>query len=77
MNILVTGAAGFVGRNLVGDHDFTLPLNTELATALRSKDIPYSMHVSTGDHNWEFVAPAMEEALKRALRAAERAWLTR
>ena len=69
----------------VGDHDFTLPLNTELATALRSKDIPYSMHVSTGDHNWEFVAPAMEEALKRADQAffdptpqggwAERHWV--
>ncbi|MCR4994025.1 MAG: alpha/beta fold hydrolase [Bacteroidales bacterium] len=50
----------------VGDHDFTLGMNTELATALRTRAIPYSMNVSAGDHNWRFVAPALEDVLKKA-----------
>jgi len=50
----------------VGDHDFTLGMNTELAVGLRERGIPYSMNVSAGDHNWQFVAPALEEALRRA-----------
>ncbi|MCR5180245.1 MAG: alpha/beta fold hydrolase [Bacteroidaceae bacterium] len=50
----------------VGDHDFTLGLNAEFAEALRNKKIPYSMQVSGGDHNWEFVTPALEDAMRRA-----------
>ena len=50
----------------VGDHDFTLGLNTELAVTLRERGIPYAMHVSAGDHNWDYVAPALGAALERA-----------
>ena len=49
----------------VGDHDFTLPLNTELAQQLRQLSIPYSMNVWPGDHNWQFVRPALGEILKK------------
>ncbi len=52
----------------VGDHDFTLEGNMDLVKALRQQDIPYSMHVGSGSHDWQYVQPAMESALKRASR---------
>ncbi|MBO4444226.1 MAG: hypothetical protein J5814_05610 [Bacteroidaceae bacterium] len=50
----------------VGDHDFTLEANMDFVKALRKQSIPYTMQVSPGDHNWDFVRPALEDALKRA-----------
>lgn len=50
----------------VGDHDFTLEGNMDLVKAFRKKGIPYAMRVSDGEHNWKFVAPALEIVLKRA-----------
>lgn len=50
----------------VGDHDFTLVGNMELAKALREKGIPFSMFVDEGEHNGKWVQPALEDAIKRA-----------
>ena len=50
----------------VGDRDFTLVGNMELARAFRRKGIPFSMFVSDGEHNGKWVQPALEDAIKRA-----------
>lgn len=50
----------------VGDHDFTLEGNMDLARAFRNKGIPFSMFVDEGAHDGKWVQPAMEDALKRA-----------
>lgn len=50
----------------VGDHDFTLEHNMDLVAALRRQGIDVRMRVSDGTHDWKFVAPAMQLALKRA-----------
>lgn len=50
----------------VGDHDFTLELNMELVKAFRQRGIDYKMRVGDGTHNWEYVAPAMAEAIQQA-----------
>ena len=52
----------------VGDQDFTLEANMDLVKAFRTKKIPYGMYVSSGSHDWRFVAPAMTDALKRSSR---------
>ena len=55
----------------VGDHDFTLEANMDLVKALRQYGIPYTMHVSEGAHNWQYVIPALKDALQRASRNFE------
>ena len=50
----------------VGDHDFTLVANMDLAKAFREKGIPFSMHVDEGEHNGLWVQPALEDAIQRA-----------
>ena len=49
----------------VGDHDFTLEGNMDLVKAFRKNGIPYALQVSDGEHNWKFVAPALERVLKQ------------
>lgn len=49
----------------VGDHDFTLEANMDFVKALRAKQIPYNMNVSKGSHDWNYVRPALEDAIKR------------
>ena len=50
----------------VGDHDFTLQGNMDLAKALQSKGIDFSMFVDEGAHDGKWVTPALVDALKRA-----------
>lgn len=57
----------------VGDHDFTLLNNMLLARAFREKGIPFSMFVDEGDHNAEWVTPALLDAIKRADRNFKKA----
>lgn len=52
----------------VGDHDFTLEANMDLMKALRQKGINCSMHVDGGEHNHQWVTPALEDMLKLASR---------
>ena len=52
----------------VGDHDFTLEGNMDLVKAFRKQNIPFTMHVSEGAHNWQYVTSALEDALKRVSR---------
>lgn len=59
----------------VGDHDFTLEGNMDLARALRAKDIPFSMYVNDGTHDGKWVTPALIDALKRADRNFESLWI--
>lgn len=59
----------------VGDHDFTLEGNMDLARALRAKDIPFSMYVNDGAHDGKWVTPALIDALKRADRNFESLWI--
>ena len=59
----------------VGDHDFTLAGNLELAKALREKGIAFSMFVDEGEHNGKWVQPALEDAIKRADRNFESLWI--
>ena len=59
----------------VGDQDFTIEGNMDLVKALRQRGIPYAMHVSSGAHNWQYVRPALEDALKRANRSFEALWI--
>ncbi len=59
----------------VGDHDFTLEGNMDFVKALRQWDIPYSMHVGNGKHDWQYVRPALEDALKRASHNFEALWI--
>lgn len=49
----------------VGDHDFTLEANMDFVKALRTKEIPYTMHVSEGSHDWNYVRPALDDAIRR------------
>jgi enterochelin esterase-like enzyme len=50
----------------VGDEDFTLEANMDFVKALRAKGIPCSMHVDAGNHNFDWVTPHLEDALKLA-----------
>jgi len=50
----------------VGDHDFTLQSNMDLAKAFLSKEIPFSMFVDEGWHDGKWVSPALIDVLKRA-----------
>ena len=50
----------------VGDHDFTLVGNMELARVMREKGIPFSMFVDEGAHDGKWVQPALEDAIRRA-----------
>ena len=50
----------------VGDHDFTLQSNMDLARAFLNKGIPFSMFVDEGWHNDKWVSPALIDVLKRA-----------
>lgn len=59
----------------VGDKDFTLVGNMDLAKALRQRGIPFSMHVDDGEHNGKWVQPALEDAIKRADRNFESLWI--
>lgn len=59
----------------VGDHDFTLGGNMDLARAFRAKDIPFSMYVNDGAHDGKWVTPALIDALKRADRNFESLWI--
>lgn len=59
----------------VGDHDFTLQGNMDLAKALRSKGIDFSMFVDEGAHDGKWVTPALEDALKRATRNFKSLWI--
>ena len=59
----------------VGDHDFTLVSNIQLAEAMREKDIPFSMFIDEGDHNDKWVQPAMEDAIKRADKNFQSLWV--
>ena len=52
----------------VGDHDFTLEANMDLIKSLRAHGIHCNMQVATGDHNWDWVAPHLIDALKYANR---------
>ena len=52
----------------VGDHDFTLDANMDLVHAMHTKGIPVAMHVDDGDHNMEWVSPALVDAIQRANR---------
>ena len=56
----------------VGDHDFTLEANMDFVRALRQHGIPYTMHVSEGEHNWQYVQPAFTDFLLRAGRTFAR-----
>lgn len=56
----------------VGDQDFTIEANMDMVKAFRSKGIPYSMNVSAGSHDWNFVSKALADALKRAGNAFKR-----
>ena len=49
----------------VGDQDFTIEANMDFVKALRQKKVPYTMHVSEGHHNEQYVVPALEDAIKR------------
>ncbi|MBO4753343.1 MAG: alpha/beta fold hydrolase [Bacteroidales bacterium] len=59
----------------VGDKDFTLDANMDLVQAMHAKGIPVAMHVDDGDHNMEWVTPAMIDAIKRADRNFESLWI--
>lgn len=59
----------------VGDKDFTLDANMDLVHAMHAKGIPVAMHVDDGDHNMEWVTPAMIDAIKRADRNFESLWI--
>lgn len=59
----------------VGDKDFTLVSNMDMAKALRQKGIPFSMFVDTGEHNGYWVQPALEDAIKRADKNFESLWI--
>lgn len=59
----------------VGDHDFTLQGNMDLAKALRSKGIDFSMFVDEGAHDGKWVTPALEDALKRATKNFKSLWI--
>ena len=49
----------------VGDQDFTLEANMDFVRVLRQQGIFCSMRVSAGRHDWNYVRPALEDALKR------------
>ena len=59
----------------VGDQDFTLEGNMDMVKALRHKGIHYSMHVDAGAHDWNYVKPALEDALIRANKNFESLWI--
>ena len=59
----------------VGDHDFTLEGNMDLAKAFRTKGINFSMYVNDGAHDGKWVQPALEDALKRADKNSESLWI--
>lgn len=65
----------------VGDMDFTLESNMDLVKAFRQKDIPYTMRVGSGNnadhgyHDWDYVTPAMIDAIKRADRNFKSLWI--
>ena len=52
----------------VGDHDFTLDANMDLVHAMHTRGISVAMHVDDGDHNMEWVSPALVDAIQRANR---------
>lgn len=47
----------------VGDQDFTLEANMDFVKMLREKHIPYNMHVGSGNHDWDWVRPALIRAI--------------
>lgn len=59
----------------VGDHDFTLCANMDLAKAFRNQDIPFSMYVNDGVHDMKWVQPALVDAIKRANKNFESLWI--
>ena len=59
----------------VGDRDFTLTGNMDLAKAFRQKGIPFSMYVNDGEHNGRWVQPALEDAIRRADRNFGSLWI--
>lgn len=59
----------------VGDHDFTLEANLDLAKAFRMKGINLSMYVNEGAHDGRWVQPALEDVLKRADKNFESLWI--
>lgn len=59
----------------VGDHDFTLGGNLDLAKAFRGKGINFSMYVNDGRHDGKWVQPALEDVLKRADKNFESLWI--
>ena len=59
----------------VGDHDFTLEANMDFVKTLRTKEIPYTMNVSEGSHDYRYVNPALEEVVKRADKCFESLWI--
>lgn len=56
----------------VGDRDFTLEMNMDLAKALRGKEIPFAMYVDAGDHDHRWVTPVLADLLRRASRPFSR-----
>ena len=59
----------------VGDHDFTLQGNMDLAKALQTKGIDFSMFVDEGAHDGKWVTPALVDALKRATKNFKSLWI--
>lgn len=59
----------------VGDHDFTLCANMDLAKAFCDKGIPFSMYVNDGAHDMKWVNPALVDAIKRADKSFESLWI--
>lgn len=59
----------------VGDQDFTIEANMDFVKALRQKGIPYSMKVSAGSHDWNYVTPAYIDAMKRANHNFKSLWI--
>lgn len=60
----------------VGDHDFTLEANMDLVKAFRRKGIDFSMRVGAGAHNWQWVAPALADAMQQASRNFQSLWIS-
>ncbi len=59
----------------VGDRDFTLDANLDLAQTLRKNSIPCSIHIDEGAHDVKWVTPAMTDAIKRADKNFSTLWI--
>ena len=50
-------------RIVIGDRDGILPLTRNLTGVLDCSQVPYTLNVGVGDHNWTFWSPLMESYL--------------